>query len=553
MVFFFFARTGFVSHAFLSFLFSFSFLILLLILLAFQIETMSISISQRDEISRDSVLPDGEVNKDVVLYYSNLRHHLVSVSKPPSRPLKLKVSSKEFRVSHKLEKTEQMEDILDDMRPSFWPKKEKRKGFNRPAYQPATQSIAESENEADAEREEYIGKLKRTLNEIPINNSALSFLTKKQQSAKPKVTADVNEFNIVRGAKKETSKEVVRGFVRAWVENGDGDHIPEVQIESGGRTWLSQQERGNFRMEKPPRPPFILPTPESPIDRRKTLATQQKRQRDAGPLLFPRPNSAPARRRSSLMSSDAQSIEIPQKPTALAKYLEKLKSEPIRSYKVFYNATVTPPPKKKKNAPLIADSTYYRDNLEIQEHHFDHMRLKKQVEIDEFVEWRGKCRGVVSAKLSENVQKTPLQEQQLKVFGSDPYHFLYDSLESKKNGLQSAWITKAMHLAVEDERKKICKKISEFKLDFVAATLSKEAMESLRKEVLVKIRTTPCIDEDNALFSKKDFIKFLARRTKSSEHKFSMISSTDRVDVIDAMRSPAEAAFAKYVFSVLPT
>lgn len=237
--------------------------------------------------------------------------------------------------------------------------------------------------------------------------------------------------------------------------------------------------------------------------------------------------------------------------------MKKVTQEPIRSYKAYFNATVKPDdqpiPKPRK---LLQGSKYYEKKLERHHHTFDHMRIEKQLEVEGFTAWRGKCRGVVSTYFAENEKDGPVLEQQLDVYGRRENPHLQRSVQDRSSGVQnSVWTTKAMHLAVAEERRRICQSIEDFKLDFVAATLSREAMETLRREVLVKIRAKPCIDYKRALFSKQDFMKFLVQRNTARKGGPLPVFSTTAgpVDVVDAMASPAEAAFAKFVLKVLPT
>lgn len=493
----------------------------------------------------------------VVLYYSNLRRQLLRSVKPKEKPLKLRLSTRDFRVSHRLDDTEQMEDMIDDMRPSFWPKKQKR-GIQRRSIASLRQQLdsSDSDDPEEVRREEYISSLKNSLNEIPQDSRALEFVQKRQQAAKRPVIVDrTNDFSMGSEKKKKTSESVVRTIVHGWVEEGCGGHIPKVEFTNSDRTILSQLEKGGFRFEVPPRPPFFVTQPDL------SRPASQPQSRSSTPEPQPvRTSSAPLERPSRVATDGTiQSLAASDdsgKPTIMQEYMEKISNQPIRSYRAFFNATVKPEERPLvKPKKLLQGSAYYEQKLLDTQHRFDHLRFEKQVDIENFTSWRGKCRGVVSAHFADNKEDGPVLEQQLGVYGRRENPHLRSTTQGKSGGIHSSvWTTKAMHLAVAEERNRICHNIENFKLDFNAATLSKEAMEKLRSEVLQRIRAKPCNNFNNALFSKNDFIRFLSNRTKRSlQTDLPVFTSAGPIDVVDAMASPAEAAFAKYVLQVLPT
>eukprot|EP00796_Vickermania_ingenoplastis_P006178 gene6178-4456_t len=539
---------------------SFSFSLFLLHFLVLTVLLMSESNPTVDQLppmpQRGSTV---EEDPSVILYYSAVRTKLLKAVKPKEKPLRLKLSTRDFRITHNLDSTSQMEDLMDEMRPSFWPKKQKRGFHNRSGELGNDRSESVESNRPDQQRkEEYISHLRQQLSDIPVDSKAMSFVQNRQQGTKQHAIVDRGDYTVGGPKRKKSSAAVVRSIVRGWVEEGNGEHIPEVHLSNPDRTVLSQLEKGTFRAEVPPRPPFFRP------------ATSQAAAADSctaasvdNPLVTPevsislgRASSAPLDRSTHLSTEGTMRslafTDDSDKPTVLEEYMNKITTQPIRSYRAFYSATVPPDHKPLlKPRKLLQGSKYYEKKLERSQHEFDHLRFEKQVDIETFTRWRGRCRGVVSSHFAAKEEENgPLLEQQIDVYGRRENPHLRSCMPDKTQGVHSSvWTTKAMHLAVAEERKRICQNIENFKLDFTAATLSKEAMESLRRDVLEKIRAKPCISANNALFSKQDFIKFLSNRNKKSQNDdhLSIFANDGPIDVVDAMRSPAEAAFANFL------
>lgn len=374
------------------------------------------------------------------------------------------------------------------------------------------------------------------------------------------------------------TKEALNSIVRGWVEERSGEHVPEVHFANEDRNILSQIEKGTFRMECSPSPPFFKPVTSSTSfsNRAKPPLAKSSFLLSPTPLpllsptvpestVYERPATAPSWQLTPQDANDNSTTRLSTSQdtssSKLQQYLQDINEQPIRSYRAFYNATVAPQKttrndkfELKKNP--VGGSSFFRKEVERSQHRFDHMRFEKQVEIEDFIQWRGKCRGVVSATLANKELTTTLNEKQLKLFGySKNSYLLGRSLKESGHGeSNSPWLKAAMHLAVEEERNRLCECIESFKLDFAAATLSKEAMESLRANVLQKIRAKSFSGSDKGLFSREEFMSFLSSRTRKAEmdiHAAAMIKNSGS-DVVDAMRSPAEAALAKYILKILP-
>lgn len=390
-----------------------------------------------------------------------------------------------------------------------------------------------------------------------------------QQSAREKQKTD---------ERHRRTREALNSIVHEWVEGRSGDHIPEVKFANADRSILSEIEKGTFRMERGPSPPFFKPVASSNSLLNRTKPPLAKSSFLLSPSPSPllaatgaespvceRPVTAPTWHLTPQDASEASTTRLSTsqdtRSSILQQYLRDISEQPIRSYRAFYNATVAPQKATKsekmelKRNPF-GGSSFFRKEVERSQHRFDHMRFEKQVKIEDFIQWRGKCRGVVSATLANKDPTTALNEKQLKLFGYSTNSYLLGRSfkESDHGESNSPWLKAAMHLAVEEERSRLCECIENFKLDFSAATLSKEAMESLRANVLQKIRAKSFNGPDNGLFSRDEFVAFLSSRTKKAEidiHAAAMIKNSGS-DVVDAMRSPAEAALAKYILSILP-
>lgn len=379
--------------------------------------------------------------------------------------------------------------------------------------------------------------------------------------------------------KNTRSKQVLDSIVKGWVTEGMGEHIPEVQLVNADRSVLSQIEKGSFRAERPPPLPFFkLRRPFTAVLRKASsppfaqgaslsphASSPSLEAIERAPNIPVRPSTAPSRPSSGDIQEHPVKLLSRSQDTSnsiVHQYLKDIHEQPIRSYRAFYNATVAPQKiKKSERMKLKRDelggSLYYREEVERSRHRFDHLRFEKQVEIEDFIRWRGQCRGVVSAALKNTGEKEALNTKQLKLFGYSEKSHLQASTRTQKqsSAYKSPWLKAAVTLAVDEERKRICECIEKFKLDFTAATLSKEAMESLRAKVLAKIRERPVSLSDTRLFSKGEFLAFLSSGTRKEDLESpagAMITSSG-FDVIDAMHSPAEAALAKYILSILPT
>lgn len=279
-------------------------------------------------------------------------------------------------------------------------------------------------------------------------------------------------------------------------------------------------------------------------------------------------------------SADLQS-ETVSKPSPLSnKLLCQLASEPIRSYSVLRDATTRPasallrrPAATLKGTGAVAQENYGRSR-----HRFEHTRYASQAGLLGFLDWRSACRTAVchsavssdglptgsgaptstSAMVANMVLETVEQVQRraprrasappaaARPATGDPSHPLSSS------PLQSSWTHVATVLSAEKAREQICRRLSEFTLDFQAAALSKESLERLRTEIIAKVRHKP----PPALFTKRNLKSFLVSR----RHKFGSIldiqnegaTAMTEADVIDSMPSPAEAAFVRYAFATLP-
>lgn len=475
---------------------------------------------------------------------------ILSAVKPKEKVLKLKLSTRDFHVTHELDNTSQMEDLIDEMRPSFWPKKAKKPRYSQVIRE--LPDIPDAEDTNQKKRAEYISRLRQRLTDSLARSGASnrSSLDASHPSPLPQNIVDDSHYTMKEEEKGRPSRVVVRRIVNEWVQKNDDEHVPPVELANEDRTVLSHLEKGTFRLEVPPRPPFLL-----------GASDMESRLTDEASASLHSPISAPA----SVPATSSPATPTPAPPSEvdprdekaiLHAYLTKISTQPIRSYRAFYNATVEPPTEKRaKPTKLLEGSTYGEEVLKDRKHEFDHLRFKKQVEIEDFTRWRGKCRGVVSAALAASGDQKSLLDKQLAVYGVTERSKVPPILGAKRSvegNYASVWTTKSMYLAIEEKKKHICSCIENFTLDFAAATLSKEAMESLRSDVLEAIRAKPCRSFNNALFSKQDFISFISvRNSHVAESRIPIF--TGPIDVVDAMQSPAEAAFAKYVLKVLPT
>ncbi|KPI84685.1 hypothetical protein ABL78_6254 [Leptomonas seymouri] len=272
------------------------------------------------------------------------------------------------------------------------------------------------------------------------------------------------------------------------------------------------------------------------------------------------------------------------KPSAEAALEERLLAEPIRSYRIFHDATTpSAAPRPSTHIPLLQAARLRRTNLDRLAQSFEHQRYILHAELEDSLEWRGHCQAAVmhhrsteegSADVSDarpadalNGPPPPQSDTDKvyqvvldKVFVRRPHRpSRAASAKWKCSGpinFQSAWAKDAARQALNHEKERLTRLLNEFEAAGGAAALTVLAMEEFRKETIKHVWHPEEFlgDRHAVLFSRDQFLKLVqARYPQNFRTSSSARGMQQSHDILDALPSNTESCFAKYAYEVLPS
>ncbi|KAH9601650.1 hypothetical protein LSM04_005635 [Trypanosoma melophagium] len=243
-----------------------------------------------------------------------------------------------------------------------------------------------------------------------------------------------------------------------------------------------------------------------------------------------------------------------------SRLLNRLKREPVRIWRVIHDISTDPP-----SSSPIADRQ--RKSYDVSEdwkiagkwrHKFDHVIYADQIKVNDSLAVRDRCRHMVIRHETISSGQPPLTALQ-NTFNenrSRPFTAPCIPVKTTTGGdcvKSSVWIRRANEIALEREREYLIKVIRRFELREAAASLSKEAVESLRDDLIKLIRFWPCDYRKRHIFTKKNFVKWMRRRHNLPSTVGIVGDGTDITSLTESMESRAEAAFIEYVLTILPS
>ncbi|ORC91948.1 putative DNA repair protein RAD2 [Trypanosoma theileri] len=242
-----------------------------------------------------------------------------------------------------------------------------------------------------------------------------------------------------------------------------------------------------------------------------------------------------------------------------SKLLERLKQEPVRSWRVIHDLSTDPP-----SSPPIADrqrkSYDASEDCKIVEkwrHRFDYVNYADQFKIDDSLAVRDRCRHMVIRHETTSTGQPPLTALQNTFNEKNTRPFTAPSRPVKPNTggdcvKSSVWMRRANEIALEREREHLITEIRRFELREAAASLSREAVETLRDDLIKLLMLWPRDPRKRHIFTKKNFVKWMRGRQNLPSTVGVVEDSAESISLAESMDSRAEAAFIEHVFSVLP-
>jgi hypothetical protein len=276
-----------------------------------------------------------------------------------------------------------------------------------------------------------------------------------------------------------------------------------------------------------------------------------------------------------------------QKSSAECALELRLAAEPIRSYRILHDA-ITPSMElyPSSHIPLFEAARLRRANLERLTHNFEHQRYVLHEELESALDWRGQCQAAVlrqrgNGHSTSGIPGAPQMQPRspaLPTLGSsrssdNVYQGLLDEVFAQQRcrrptagptvttsasslPFRSVWSKEAARLALLQERERLVCSLNAFESKCDAAALTLAAVEDLRAETVQRVCNPETFSDHGSaiVFTRERFLKFIQARYPSNVPSFSDAGVTRHPsDILEALPSKAEAAFAKYAYEVLPS
>ncbi|RNF03244.1 putative DNA repair protein RAD2 [Trypanosoma rangeli] len=234
--------------------------------------------------------------------------------------------------------------------------------------------------------------------------------------------------------------------------------------------------------------------------------------------------------------------------------LERLKREPVQSWRLIHNLTEEPEPPVRERRHRATCRTVDSMFVERLRHKFDYVSYKEQFNLDNALAARDVCRYMVMRHEASTNGQPPLRAL-AGVFKRDSMRFTTRGKEaplaSNEDFLRRCvWMKRAGEIALEEERQRIIDGIQAFELRVQAASLSKEAVDKLKKDLVKVLKQWPCSYRKHHVFTRADFVEWVRKR-----NKLQRMAGNDQVQwqsLAESMASRAEASFIEHVLALLP-
>ncbi|RNF11088.1 putative DNA repair protein RAD2 [Trypanosoma conorhini] len=248
------------------------------------------------------------------------------------------------------------------------------------------------------------------------------------------------------------------------------------------------------------------------------------------------------------------SLSSPKGCNGFPTLLERLKREPVQSWRLIHNLTEEPASPVKGRRELTGCRTVDSMFVERLRHKFDYVSYKEQFDLDKSLAARDVCRFMVMRHETSTNGQPPLRAL-ANMFQRNRARFSATKRELPPGPgeaflWRSVWMRRANEIALEEERRRIIDGIQAFELRVPAASLSKEAVDGMQKDIVKLLKQWPCSYRKRHIFTKFNFVEWVRER-----NKLSPTAGTQQQQchgLAESMASRAEALFIEHVLTLLP-